>query len=129
MREGSSIREILFGVEEYLEFNNDEENSKYVRDFIKIIDSENFEKALLEYCLKQINESYHYKENFFRSIIDYKKKATDDSAISDAMSRSQIKSKIWLANELSKINGNYENIVLLAGWFGQLKLFLERKIF
>ena len=49
----------------------------------------------------------------------------DLDAISDAFSRSQIKSKIWLAEELHNLNIKPNNILIMAGWYGQLRLVLE----
>jgi hypothetical protein len=40
--------------------------------------------------------------------------------LSDAFSRSQVKSKIWLVTELAKIQKEFDNVVILAGWHGQL---------
>jgi len=57
---------------------------------------------------------------YFRFVRDFIKKGKNLKILSDALSRSQMRSKIWLVNELSKINKNFDNIVLLAGWYGQL---------
>jgi hypothetical protein len=127
MTEGTpSVREILFGLEEYSVFKQEEEHAVFLREFIKILDSENIETAILEYCIKHLNKKDQL-DKLFRSIIDYKKKV-DGNAIYDAFSRSQIKSKIWLINELAKISPTYNNVVILAAWFGQLKHIYDNKI-
>ena len=127
MTEGTpSVREILFGLEEYSVFKQEEEHAVFLREFIKILDSENIETAILEYCIKHLNKKDQL-DKLFRSIIDYKKKV-DGNAIYDAFSRSQIKSKIWLINELAKISSTYNNVVILAAWFGQLKHIYDNKI-
>lgn len=49
--------------------------------------------------------------------------------LSDAFSRSQVKSKIWLVTELSKIQKDFDNIVILAGWHGQLVKYFDNITF
>ena len=114
MKESSSVREIFFGLEEYLKFKNDDEQALFLRDFVKILDSDDIQTAILEYCIKNLNK-HDSNDTIFRSIIDYKKKV-DNNHIYDAFSRSQIKSKVWLIEELAKINSHYPNVVFLAGW-------------
>ena len=53
--------------------------------------------------------------------MSYLKLNLDSSALQDAFSRSQIKSKIWLVKELVNLNITYHNVLIMAGWFGQLK--------
>lgn len=126
MKESSGVREVFFGLEEYLKFKNNEEQILFLRDFVKILDSEDIQKAILEYCIKHLNEQ-DTKDKIFRSIFDYKKKVNNDH-IYDAFSRSQVKSKVWLIQELAKINTNYDNVVLLAGWYGQLKSIYDKQL-
>jgi succinate dehydrogenase flavin-adding protein (antitoxin of CptAB toxin-antitoxin module) len=128
MSESSGVREVLFGLEEYLNFKHEENDVKFIRDFVRILDSEDREKAILEYCLKKLNEGDNYKYNLFRGIVDYKKKIGKDEIIADAMSRSQMKSKIWLIDELHNIQTNYNNVLLLAGWYGQLFDLYDKKL-
>ena len=126
MSESSGVREILFGLEEYLNFKNKKEEISFVRDLVRILDSENIEKAMLDYCLKNLHE-HDLKDKIFRGIKDYEKKVNKDD-IYDAFSRSQIKSKIWLLEELAKINTHYDSVVVMAGWFGQLKSMYDEKM-
>ena len=49
----------------------------------------------------------------------------DPIALQDGFSRGQVESKIWISEELKKINSHYSNIILLAGWYGQLRLYLD----
>ena len=44
------------------------------------------------------------------------------------MSRSQMKSKIWLVDELIKIKPTFSNVAVMAGWFGQLKFIFDNKL-
>lgn len=140
MSESSGVREVLFGLEEYLKFRNNEEHVKFIRDFVKILDSEDYEKAILEYCIKNLS-NVDNKDKIFRSIFDYKKKVDNDD-IYDAFSRSQVKSKIWLVEELSKLDTDenrslgifplkgpvMSNVMVMAGWFGQLKSIFDKKL-
>lgn len=43
----------------------------------------------------------------------------------DVFSRGQVKSKIWLAKELSNIKKDFDTVYLLAGWYGQLVKYLD----
>jgi hypothetical protein len=129
--ESSGVREVLFGLEEYLKFRNNEEHVKFIRDFVKILDSEDREKALLEYCIKNLS-SVDNKDKIFRSIFDYKKKVDGDD-IYDAFSRSQIKSKIWLVDELESVRQKlpdpvYKQVAVFAGWYGQIKSIYDKRI-
>lgn len=127
MSEKGSAREVLFGIEEYLQYKDATTQVKFVRDIVKILDSDDIEKSLLDYCLKSLYEQDSI-DKIFRGIQNYKKKTTKDD-IYDAFSRGQIKSKIWLIDELEKIQNNYENVVVFAGWLGQIKSVYEKKLF
>lgn len=124
--ETTSTREIFFGLEEYLKFKGNNEDIAVIRDFVKILDSDDIEGAILEYCVKYLSNR-DSSDKIFRSIFDYKKKINSDE-IYDAMSRSQIKSKIWLVEELSKIETNYPNVTVMAGWFGQIKTIYDKRL-
>lgn len=138
--ETTSTREIFFGLEEYLKFKGNNEDIAIIREFVKILDSDDFEGAVLEYCVKYLS-SHDSSDKIFRSIFDYKKKI-NSYAIYDAMSRSQIKSKIWLVEELSKLDTDENrslgifplkgpvmtNVMIMAGWFGQIKTIFDKKM-
>jgi len=122
----TDIREIFFGLEEYLKFKNNDEQITFLRDFVRILDSDDRETAILEYCIKHLGKQ-DTQDKIFRSIADYKKKV-NGTAIYDLMSRSQIKSKIWLIEQLAKIKQGYPNVLLLAGWFGQIKTIYDQRL-
>jgi len=122
----ASIREVFFGLEEYLEFKNNQAQIAFLRDFVRILDSDDREQAILEYCVKHLNEQ-DSTDKIFRSIADYKKKV-NDTAIYDLMSRSQMRSKIWLVEQLALINSNYTNVAVMAGWFGQIKTIYDKRL-
>lgn len=122
-----NVREVLFGLEEYLKFKDKTSEVEFTRNIIKILDSDNVEMALLNYYLTTVGER-NEEDKIFRSINTYRKTHSDYSPIHDAMSRSQIRSKIWLIDELLKINSNYDNVVVMAGWFGQIKTIYDRRL-
>ena len=129
--ETTSTREIFFGLEEYLKFKGNNEDIAIIRDFVKILDNDDIEGAILEYCVKYLS-NHDSSDKIFRSIFDYKKKINSNE-IYDAMSRSQIKSKIWLVEELENVRQRlpdpvYKQIVVMAGWFGQIKTIYDKKL-
>jgi len=124
----ASVREIFFGLEEYLEFTNSHEQVAFLRDFVRILDSDDRETAILEYCVKHlIDQQTDTKDKFLRSVVDYNKKV-NNTAIYDLMSRSQMRSKIWLIDQLSQLGLQYQNVAVLAGWFGQIKTIYDKKL-
>jgi hypothetical protein len=50
----------------------------------------------------------------------------EQEVLNDAFSRSQIKSKYWLMKELSNIQTSFQNVLVLAGWFGQIKSIYDK---
>jgi len=127
--ENTNIREVFFGLEEYIKFkNNDQDQISFLRDFVRILDSDDIEQSIMEYCIKHLNENNNYKDNIFRSIVDFKKKVGNDTVMVDVMSRSQVKSKVWLIEELLKISSSYDNVLIMAGWFGQLNALFDQRL-
>ena len=127
-----TVRVALFGLEEYLKFNDKPAEVEFTRDIVKILDSDNVEMALLNYYLTKVSER-NEEDKIFRSINTYRKTHDDYSPIRDAMSRSQIRSKIWLVDELNKVRlqmteSAYYNVLVMAGWFGQLRSIYDRKL-
>lgn len=127
-----NVREVLFGLEEYLKFKDKTAEVEFTRDIVKILDSDNVEMALLNYYLTTVSER-NEEDKIFRSINTYRKTHEDYSPIHDAMSRSQVRSKIWLIDELDKIrltlkNTSYYNVAIFAGWFGQIFNIYDKKL-
>ena len=48
--------------------------------------------------------------------------------LSDAFSRGQVQSKIWLTEELAKVGTNYDVVYHLGGWYGQLTWYFKNRI-
>jgi hypothetical protein len=127
-----NVREVLFGLEEYLKFKDKTAEVEFTRDIVKILDSDNVEMALLNYYLTTVSER-NEEDKIFRSINTYRKTHDNYSPIHDAMSRSQIRSKTWLIDELDKVrlqltDTAYYNVLVMAGWFGQLRSIYDRKL-
>jgi hypothetical protein len=68
------------------------------------------------------------KEKIFNAIHMYSRYHSDNEVLNDALSRSQIKSKTWLVEELAKISTNYDHVMVLAGWFGQIKSIYDKRL-
>ena len=124
MEEGNN-KEFLHGLQEYCRYKGADDTEVMVKKVLDILYSDDIEQGVVNFLL----DNYESKDTrYFRYIKDFIKEGKDLNVLSDALSRSQIKSKIWLVDELSKINSHYENIVLFAGWYGQLiELFGDNK--
>ena len=114
MENKSSNIELLFGLETYCEFLKNEKDREFIHDIINVLKADNVEESLFDYCLKRID-----KDELLRSIKSYSK-SNDIQPIKDGLSRSQVRSKIWLVTELSNLGIDYNNIVVMGSWFGQL---------
>ena len=64
-------------------------------------------------------------EQIFKIINKYYREHQQPAALEDSFSRGQINSKIWLVTELAKIKKDFKTVFLLAGWFGQLRHFMD----
>lgn len=168
----SSTIEWLYGLEDYFSFADNNDSAEYLHDFIstyysndpygilkklimraKQFDEQVFAKHLTCYinavkknydiveiasCLRDYN-----KEKLLNSIHMYDRNGSDISVLNDAFSRSQVKSKIWLVEELAKLDTDenrskgifplkgpvMSNVMVMAGWFGQLKTTFDKKLF
>jgi len=122
------MREVFFGLEEYFKFIDNDEDFIVTRELGKVYGEEDFQSALLSAFIKILFLKGPDNDSLFRAINDYIKKDKDIAIIQDAMSRSQMRSKIWLVDELSKINSKFDNVLVLASWFGQLKFIYNNKL-
>lgn len=96
------------------------------------LDSETFEEDFLRAYLSMLDRQF-LTDKIFRGISNYIKLNLDTSILADAFSRSQIKSKIWLIEELENVRQKlddpvYKNVLVMAGWFGQLKSIYDKKL-
>lgn len=68
------------------------------------------------------NELFSNLHKYFRN------ENSNLESISDAFSRDQVKSSIWLINELEKINAHFDTIYHLGSWYGQLTHYFDNHI-
>ena len=79
----------------------------------------------------KISQLMNPREDLFLKLNKYFRNYTsndDVAVISDAFSRSQVRSKVWLVQELSTIQEKFNNILIIASWFGQLVKTFENYI-
>jgi hypothetical protein len=163
--------EWLYGLEDYFNFSNNSEATEFLHDFVStyhsqdpwailkklVLKSHELDKTLfskhLNCYINTINKQYNMvelasclrdfsKEKILNSIHMYERNGGDISVLNDAFSRSQIKSKIWLVDELSKLDTDENrsrgifplkgpvmtNVMIMAGWFGQIKTIFDKKM-
>ena len=89
--------------------------------------SEKFEEEVIKGYLSMLDSQF-LGNKIFRGINNYIKNEYPREPLNDAFSRSQVKSKIWLISELFKIQEYFPNILIMAGWFGQLKAFYDDRM-
>jgi len=155
--ESANTIEWLYGLEDYFDFSNNSEATEFLHDFVStyyssepwailkklILNSRDLDKELfakhLNCYINATNKQYNMvelasclrdysKEKILNAIHMYDRSNGDLSVLNDALSRSQIKSKIWLIEELAKIDTNYDNVMVMAGWFGQLKILYDKRL-
>lgn len=98
------------------------------KGFLKAIDDKENFKDIVTTSYMLMLDGLFPKDKIFRGVANYIKLGNDRENIVDALSRSQIKSKIWLIEELAKIDTNYDNVMIMAGWFGQLKSVYDKRL-
>ena len=94
---------------------------------LKSMSQPDFAQFIVNTQLARLDQQFP-NDSIFRGIMSYLKLNLDSSALQDAFSRSQIKSKIWLIQELANLNLPYHNVLIMAGWFGQLKTIYNQKL-
>jgi hypothetical protein len=109
--------EFIHGLHEYAVYKSEKNVAENLDNILKILYSDNISKHLI---LDVLMNSSGENTRYFRFVRDFVKKGKNLKILSDAFSRSQMRSKIWLVDELAKIMPNPRNVVLMAGWYGQL---------
>ena len=121
----------LHGLQEFFKFQGDETSSNYVDFILKLLYANNPMIALTEEAdivefISMLRKFTH--NNVFTSFHKYYREDHNPKHLQDAYSRGQVQSKIWLAQELQKIRTEHKNVLILAGWYGQLlQYFREMK--
>ena len=94
---------------------------------LRSMDQADFEEFIVRTRLSKLDKKFP-SDKIFRGIMSYLKLNLDGNALKDAFSRSQLKSKIWLIEELAKIKTNYDNVAVMAGWYGQIKSIYDKRL-
>lgn len=123
----NDVREVFFGLEEYLKFTSNTEDALLTSEIGKVFNEPEIKEALLAAYIRIINRK-NPGDKIFRAIGNYIKENNNSSAMQDAMSRSQLRSKIWLVEELAKIQPHFNHVAVMAGWFGQLCAIYDKKL-
>lgn len=125
-------RALLLHITNVLKIKNLEQFAIETGKILRSMDQDNFEEFIVRLLLSKLDKKYP-NDKIFRGIMSYLKLNLSDNALKDAFSRSQLKSKIWLIDELDKIrltlkNTSYYNVAVMAGWFGQIKSMYDKKL-
>lgn len=120
----------LHGLQDYLNFIDDDHSKEFV-DFLLSLMYSNKAPVTINDDFDMKEFVYHLKRYADNPILDsfhkYFRLEHDPVALQDAFSRGQVQSKIWLSQELSKINQKeFPTVFILAGWFGQTVKYLDR---
>jgi hypothetical protein len=113
----------LHGLQEFFKFQGDETSSNYVDFILKLLYANNpmilitHEADIVEF-ISMLRKFTH--NNIFTAFHKYYREEHNPKYLQDAFSRGQVQSKIWLAEELQKIRIEHKNVLILAGWYGQL---------
>jgi hypothetical protein len=99
---------------------------------LRSMGQDDFEEFIVKTRLSKLDKQFP-KDKIFRGIMSYLKLELDSDALKDAFSRSQVKSKIWLIEELENVRQRlddpvYKHVLVMAGWFGQLKSIYDKKL-
>lgn len=118
----------LHGLQDYLEFVKDEHSKQYV-DFLLSLLYANNGPITINNNLDMKEFVHHLRKYADNPILDvfhkYFRMEKDPVALQDAYSRGQVNSKIWLAQELAKVKDSFEMIHVHAGWYGQIRYYLD----
>ena len=120
-------RTLLIYLTQILKKEGLEELAVETGKILRSIDQEDFAEFTVKTQLAKLDRQFP-DDKIFRGIMSYLKLQLDRSALQDAFSRSQIKSKIWLVEQLANLNITYYNVLIMAGWFGQLKNIYNKQL-
>ena len=146
----------LYGLQDYFEFENNYIAKLFVDQLISVYFSEDKPNSVKNLCLSDGGDPSEKLSRFnfyFKLLQDnpiefvetvsvmrkrlpdteildifhkYGRNDYDMNALADAFSRGQVRSKIWLVEELKKVQNNFEMIHIHAGWFGQSRLYFDK---
>lgn len=118
----------LHGLQDYLEFVKDDHSKQYVDFLLSLLYSNNGPITIND-NLDMEEFIHHLRKYADNPILDvfhkYFRMDKESIALQDAYSRGQVNSKIWLVQELSKIKDSFDMIHVHAGWYGQIRYYLD----
>lgn len=100
----------------------------FVLKAYKAISTHADEKIELNEWAKIAKIIFPNEKIFFQLHRYFRHEENSSEIISDAFSRGQIQSKLWLVEELAKIETNHSQVMVLAGWYGQFKSMYVKKL-
>ena len=122
----------LHGLEDYFTFNNNHDALQYIKFLLRLhytdspviqINQGGDKVAFVSKLRHFVNdEILNYFHKFYRH-------GYNPVPLQDAFSRNQVKSKIWLFDELGKIKNDLGNVALYAGWYGHHTLYMKDLVF
>lgn len=148
----------LLGLQDYYDFNNNYVAKLFIDQLISVYYSDNKVNSVKNLCLSDSGseEDRLPRFNFYFKLLEeggvdfletcsimrkripneflldlihkYIRHDYNITHLSDGFSRGQIQSKIWLIEELKRISPKFDNILIYAGWMGQLVLFLDKHV-
>ena len=125
-------RALLAYVSKTLKANGLEDLGIETGKILRSVDQTDLYKFIVKTILAKLDRQFP-SDKIFRGISTYNKLELDPDALTDALSRSQIKSKIWLVEELEIVRQKlpepvYKHVAIFAGWYGQLKSIYDKKL-
>jgi hypothetical protein len=96
--------------------------SKHLNCYINLVQGQ-FDLEQVVSCARDYEQ-----HSLLTNIQSFGKQGSDLAQLNDAFSRSQIRSKIWLVEQLAMINSNYTNVAVMASWFGQIKTIYDKRL-
>ena len=145
----------LYGLQDYFDFTDDFIAKLFVDQLISVYFSDNKANSVKNLCLADSGDPSEKlsRFNFYFKLLEdkpidfvetisvmrkrlpdiklldifhrYGRNGYDMNALADAFSRGQVKSKVWMSQELAKIQKDFSMIHVHAGWFGQSRLYFD----
>lgn len=88
--------------------------------YTELITQQNFTQNTLFWLLSDIWRDDEFVQRLYLFFNN-----TQADVANDLFSKSQVQSKVWMAETLNKFRQQYNNIVILGGWFGQHYWYLD----
>lgn len=98
----------------------DQGREQRVNLYTELITQQNFTQSTLFWLLSDIWPA----DDFIQRLYLFFNNA-DANVANDLFSKSQVQSKVWMTETLNKFRQQFDNIVILGGWFGQHYWYLD----